>query len=128
MNKGIRLWVDDLRDPADFGRPEFHWVKSNTEAIRVIDTYGNEIDEVSLDYDICHTLPGDSTILKPVACAETFEATARFLVYYVLMHKELHFPVTLHTSNPEGARKMENILLARGEDLFTVTHKYGGAL
>lgn len=106
----MKLWIDDLRNPAYYGHADWYWAKSNTEAIRILQSSPEPVDEIAIDHDICHTLPGDPSTLRPICCTETFEATARFLS---IMHRDCRctpIPITIHTSNPAGAEKIKNIL------------------
>lgn len=103
----IKLWVDDLRVA-----PEgWHWAKTVTEAIRILDE--QDVSEVAVDHDICHEnkmLAGEQEFYSTSACPETFEPVARFIA---MMWKEGEaFPdfVTIHTANPIGAQKMKEIL------------------
>lgn len=114
----IKLWVDDIRNPKSFGKADWHWAKTVTEAIRVLDTM--EVIEVSLDHDISHSI-GVDEIVRPFPCGETFEPVARFLELLINSAGDImfaynfpnKFPVTLHTANPQGAEKMKNILGTR---------------
>lgn len=94
----LKLYVDDLRkEPAGW-----HRAKTVTEAIRILAT--REVSEVSIDHDISHRINMDS-IARPFPCGETFEPVAWFL--WAIKFKG---PVTLHTANPIGAKKMAEIL------------------
>jgi len=122
----IRLYVDDLREP-----PE-GWVlaRTITEAIRLLAK--QEISEVSLDYDIMHTIkpshlntlpiPSECCenldIIKtyqingagldlPVACPENFTAVA---YYIAAMPKDKSPKVRIHTANPVGREEIKKIL------------------
>jgi hypothetical protein len=111
----IKLWIDDLRDPEAFGHEGWHWAKSVTEAIRILDE--QNVVEVSLDHDICHptTVSGSSTVCSATTCLETYEPVARFIAQ---MHRAFlngggHFgieKITLHTANSVGAKKMRDVL------------------
>jgi hypothetical protein len=96
---GLKLWVDDLRQEPN---PGWALVRSVTEAIRYIDTM--EVDEVSLDHDICHT--SGTLIAQPYACTETYEPVARFIAAKPGGIKRVH----IHTSNPAGAERMAAII------------------
>ena len=112
---GILLWVDDLRETPS---PAWALARSVTEAIRYIDTM--DIEEVSLDHDICHILPNrdgapadilekTSMLYQPLSCEETFEAVARFIAVKPGGIKRVH----IHTSNPAGATRMAQIIAER---------------
>lgn len=108
---GIRLWVDDVR-PAPDG---WHWAKTNTEAIRVLDE--QQVDEISIDHDIRHQKPGKSPGCWDeeynIACTETFEPTVRF-VRTIILARILtgDFPkrVFVHTANTVACQKFGAIL------------------
>lgn len=105
--------MDDLRNPDEFVGEGWHWAKTVTEAIRVLD--GVEVIEVSLDHDITHAiLPNDaprpSLIYQPVVCPETYEAVARFIARMPVNG----MIVRIHTANPDGAKRMQNVLESRG--------------
>lgn len=110
-----KLWVDDVR-PA----PDLSWVTATTvnAAIRLIDQFGSEIEECSLDHDISHqvSLGGMS---RPYPCDETFEAVARHLalrISFLLASVGVFWrpKVTIHTSNRDGAERMKKILQDAG--------------
>lgn len=125
---GINLWVDDLRNPAEFCPVEkWHWAKTVTEAIRILAT--QRVDKVSLDHDIMHAIPRQMTIppgIKadveaitmmtnacselhiPLACPETFEAVAWFIA--VLPEYMKPKAIYIHTANGVGAQVMATIL------------------
>ena len=116
---GIKLWVDDLRNPEEFAGMDWHWAKTVTEAIRILDTM--EVSEVSLDHDITHAiLPGDaprpSLIYQPVVCPETYEAVARFIARMPVSKMEIR----IHTANPDGAAKMKAVLERAGWPIASV--------
>jgi hypothetical protein len=111
---GIKLWVDDLRNPDQFVGPGWHWAKTATEAIRILDD--QTVDEVSLDHDITHAiLPGDepkpSLIYQPVCCPETFESVARFIAASLPVNSMV---VRIHTANMDGQKKMVARLVDAG--------------
>ena len=98
----MKLYVDDLR-----ACPEgWQLARTVTDAIRVLAQF--TVEEVSLDHDICHTVPGDNSIVKPVACSETFEAVAWFIAS---MPRSIRPKVKYHTANPQGKSIMKGILI-----------------
>jgi hypothetical protein len=104
----MKLYIDDLRKC-----PE-GWVlaRTVTEAIRLL--ANQAVEEVSLDHDISHRINMDS-IARPFPCQETFEPVAWYLAA-----AKFSGPVTLHTANPIGARKMEAILTEAGIESRTI--------
>lgn len=114
----MKLWIDDLRAAP----PGWNWLKNNTEAIRAIDLWSDVITEISIDHDICH-VSNDPGIVKPFACDETFEGTARFIVMWIWTlndkeydgrFKESGLPINIHTANPDGCMKLIEIFKSAG--------------
>lgn len=108
----MNLWVDDLRNPDSFGRKGWHWARTVTEAIRVLDTM--PVEEVSLDHDISHSIGiKNSELYRPFPCGETFEPVARFIRVMcdpaMPRGMSLH-TVRIHTANPVGVERMKEIL------------------
>ncbi len=105
-----RLWIDDIR-PAPDG-----WVeaKTVTEAIRLIHKFGYQLEEISLDHDISFPVTvGD--VERPFPSPDTFHAVAFYIATYKLFQdkvkKDLWHPkITIHTSNPDGAKAMKETL------------------
>ncbi len=52
MVKGIKLnlWLDDIRDPLDYGKEGWTWVKTVEEAKSLL--LGGEVENASLDHDL----------------------------------------------------------------------------
>jgi len=114
-----KIWVDDLRDPAAFGRPDHHWCKTITEAVRILS--GWQVEEVSLDHDISHAiLPGDpgengNNIYQPVTCPEDYSAVAYFIAEMPAAYRPRL--VEVHTSNETGSGRIHNILRGKVDNL-----------
>ena len=98
----IKLWVDDIRHA-----PDTTWVvaRTVTEAIRILAQW--EVEEISLDHDISHQLVMEA-VSRPYPCTENFTAVAYFIAEKY--QKGSAPKITLHTSNPVGALRMQNIL------------------
>ncbi len=100
----MKLWVDDIR-PA----PDESWTVAKTvnSAIKAIHAF--QFEEISLDHDISHQVT-IGELGRPYPCNETFQAVA----YYIAEQwrdKTIGRPkITIHTSNPGGAKEMELIL------------------
>lgn len=114
---GISLWVDDLRAPARFAHGNWVWAKTITEAIRLLAT--QHVEVVSLDHDICHTLPiGEkppddiethkSVLFRPITCPENYTAVAYYL--RAMPEEQRPWKVIIHTANPVGAKAIADIL------------------
>lgn len=115
---GIKLWVDDIRNPVWFVGDGWHWVKTVTEAICIIDE--QDIEAISLDHDISMKVSVGYGDARPFCSPETFEPVARFIAAKYL--HEIHGgrtefpPITLHTASSVGAEKMKRILNDAGLD------------
>ncbi len=97
---GIKLWVDDIR-VAPQG-----WIlaRTITEAIRMLALL--RVDEISLDHDIAYFDERGSWSGKN--SAENFTSVAWFIRF--LPEGSRPHTVWLHTSNPDGANTLQNIL------------------
>jgi hypothetical protein len=121
----INVWLDDVRDPARF-RPgeEWHWCKTNTEFVRVLDTMADQIGKIALDHDKCHLIEEpDKMIVDTRACDETYEPSVRYMALWAVFFNKTNVPVEIITSNPDGAKRYKDILSER----FIVTVNPGGA-
>jgi hypothetical protein len=108
----IKLWVDDIRNPVSFVGEGWHWAKTVTEAIRVLDE--QDVSEVSLDHDISMKVSVGYGDARPFASAETFEPVCRFVRQRVISEMwdgtvSLK-RVRIHTANAVAAEKMKAIL------------------
>ncbi len=101
----MKLWIDDIR-PA----PSEDWTvaKTVTSAIRALARFG--FDEISIDHDISHQVTVGS-LGRPYPCDECFCAVAYYLFAKFVDKPKVLFPkITLHSSNPVGAKEMFDIL------------------
>lgn len=109
-SKGLRLYVDDIRNA-----PDDSWTVARTvnSAISFIERFGEEITHISLDHDISHQV-AVGKCSRPYPCDETFQAVARYIEVYYSLHKESGashtVKITIHTANPNGAKIFEDIL------------------
>lgn len=117
----MKLYIDDLRACP----PGWQLARTVTEAIRILAT--QDVEEVSIDHDISHSIAlsyaghekDRSKIARPFPCGETFEPVAWFLARTVERKYNgrtgtMHMKITLHTANPIGAKKMQEILADAG--------------
>lgn len=121
----MKLWLDDLRDPGKF-RPgeDWHWTKTNTEFIRMLDTINPDYMEgFALDHDKSHVFPIEGSVLVAErACDETYEAGVRHLAQWALLHDKHNVPVEIITSNTAMIVPYKAIL----GDRFIITVNQGG--
>ena len=92
----MKLWLDDIRDPAKFGHIGWTWVKTADEAIEALKT--GQVTQASLDHDLSigRTLGYDDG-----------EKTGHDVV--VWMEENGVYPedgVEVHSQNPVGKRRM----------------------
>lgn len=106
----MKLYIDDIR-PAPDG---WQQARTVTDAIRFIEQFGLEVDEISIDHDISYAVEVAGT-QRPFPSPENFTAVARYIYVY---YRERHIPdcalvppkITIHTANPVGAKELEAIL------------------
>ena len=74
----MKLYIDDIR-PAPDG---WQQARTVTDAIRFIEQFGLEVDEISIDHDISYAVEVAGT-QRPFPSPENFTAVARYIyVYY----------------------------------------------
>lgn len=113
----MKLYVDDIRNA-----PDESWNVARTvgAAIRALAMFSPE--EISLDHDISHQVVVGE-LSRPYPCNETFQPVAHYIAekyilsaqFAIYENKQPWIPkVTIHTSNPVGAKEMEAILSVAG--------------
>lgn len=111
----MKLFIDDIRTPPDH---TWHICRDVSSAIRALDMFYEDVDEIMLDHDISHqVIVGEMS--RPYPCNETFEAVARYLSILKKFqearqdeHRKWSPKIHIHTSNYVGAKNMKDILLA----------------
>lgn len=118
----MRVWHDDVREaPEGWIR-----VKTNNQAIAVLEN-GWPIDEISLDFDLgLHDieLPEDPDEL--IAVVEELGPPAENgadLVRWMLENKYVPPKITIHSWNPDGAKKMARMLTDAGHSVYMSPYK-----
>jgi hypothetical protein len=102
----MKMWLDDLRDPAHFGRIGWVWVKTVDDAIELLKT-GN-VTVASLDHDL--------GIWSSLGFEDHREITGYTLVCWMEEHD--CFPPDgcfVHSQNPTGAGRMRAVLQRYGK-------------
>lgn len=98
----MKLWLDDIRNPAAFGCLGWHWVRTAQEAMAWFAS-DEEITEASLDHD----LGWEATL-----GLESAELTGYDVVVFLEEHPT-RWPVNgvkVHSSNPAGAKRMQVVI------------------
>lgn len=96
----MKLWLDDIRNPARFGCIGFVWAKTAQEAIKYLQT--GEVTFASLDHD----LGIQSTLGLP-----NDEETGYTVVCWMEDHNV--WPkdgVVVHSMNPVGRKRMQQVI------------------
>lgn len=93
-----KLWLDDVRNPVDFGCIGWMWVKTYEEAINAFENFN--IVEASLDHDL--------SIAATLGHPDPDEKTGYSVVCWMEEHRV--YPrdgVKVHSMNPSGAARMK---------------------
>jgi len=104
----MKLFVDDVRTPQN---EDWELRRTITESVKLL--YQGLVEELSLDYDICHETGGQPGVF--CSCPESYGVLAYVVA---LMPKKLRpKKVWLHSANPGGRKNMFAILQASGIDV-----------
>ena len=96
----MNLWLDDVRNPAEFGYIGWTWVKTAEEAIKLFQTGG--VTRASLDHDL--------SIAATLGYPDK-EDTGYTVVCWLEEHNM--WPpggVSVHSMNPVGAERMRRVI------------------
>lgn len=105
----MKLWLDDIRDPAQHGCIGFTWVKTAQEAIDLLKT--GQVTFASLDHDLS---------VKATLGVWQNEVTGYEVVEW--MERNEAWPcdgVRVHSMNPAGKQRMEQVIRKWCGRLFT---------
>lgn len=115
----MNLWLDDLRDPAQWGAIGFVWVKTVAEAQALLES--GTVKRASLDHDLgaCETCLDGQTEEEWFVRAGKGQAmpncehvgTGYDLCLW--MAETGHWPALpplVHSANPEGANRMRGVI------------------
>lgn len=102
----MKLYIDDIRNPKD---DTWHICRNVLSAIRALDMFYKQVTEINLDHDISHPVSLGGMI-RPYPCEETFETVARYIALLHKLDPEWNPSITIHTSNPVGADRMQGLL------------------
>lgn len=97
----MKLWLDDIRDPAMYGAPDFVWAKDYHEAVGYLKS-GN-VTFASLDHDL--------DIYSMTGYGEPGELTGYDVICW--MENNGVWPedgVVVHSMNPSGRARMEQAI------------------
>lgn len=98
----MKLWLDDIRNPADHGHPDAVWVRTASDAISILENC--DVSWVSLDHDL-----GGLEIREIPNCGDGYEVAC-------WLESSANFggwvPPTMlcHSANPVGRARIEAAL------------------
>lgn len=93
----IKVWLDDLRDPADYGCPDHVWIKDPLEAIQLITA--NLVISISFDHDL--------GVFDAYGKEITGNSVAKVIEEMAFFNRLKEFPAwNVHSANPEGERNI----------------------
>lgn len=118
--KNKMLWLDDIRDPAGHGFLNAYWAKNYTEAINAMANY--QFDAASLDHDLgaCAECTAKGTHIGDMRSPETtfygycpHAKTGHDVICWMEENKYWpEFGVRVHSANPVGRQRMEQVIRA----------------
>lgn len=116
----FRVWHDDIR-PAPQG---WVWARTNTEAERLL--LENDVAEISLDHDLgLHGYTEAEIEANPelIMGRGQAEETGYDLVLWMIFKNRVPPLVTIHSWNPDGAKKMAALLNEYGHDCLIAPYE-----
>lgn len=107
----MKLWLDDLRNPADHVGEGWTWAKTTAEAIDTLAS--RDVELLSLDYDLEPGSYGCPACRGGLDCAD--HASGYGVVEWLARNPD-HWPrtVSVHSANPRGALRMLSRMRALG--------------
>jgi hypothetical protein len=107
----MRLWLDDIRNPANHVGEGWTWVTTAVEAIEILAS--RDVLALSLDYDLLPASYGCTPCRGGVACPD--HASGHDVVEWLARHPErAPADVRVHSANPLGSGRMLARLRAIG--------------
>lgn len=101
----MKLWHDDIRRPPD---DSWVWVRTNQQAMAVLTVH--IVDEISMDHDLgLHEADPDVQDADMQRGWDEENDGAK-LAQWMCDHNHVPPKVTVHSWNPDGAKRMANIL------------------
>ena len=88
----MKIWIDDIR-PIPYGYDK--WIKTVDEAITFIFSHKNEISLLDLDHDAGDYYCYGGDYIKILDWLE---------------EQQISIPISIHSGNPYGVRKMKQII------------------
>lgn len=106
----MKLWHDDIREP-----PEgWTWVRTNKQAMLVLLDHIEEIDECSLDHDLGFENIDPRLDNAIYLRGSSPDGSGADLARWMVENECVPPVVTVHSMNPDGARRMAHIFADAG--------------
>lgn len=104
----MKLWLDDLRDPANYGCPEFVWVKTAEDAIAAFGT--GKVRIASLDHDLTDAQMRIGGFFGMIH--DDGKLSGYDVILWLEAHPEFWPPegITVHTANIAGRERMNEVI------------------
>lgn len=107
----MKLWIDDIR-PAPEG---YIWARSTDEAILIIDSFSQCVDNLVYCLDEPQTLPWFEVIDIDHDAGEYADCGGDYIKVLDWMEKHhIKAPIRIHSMNPVGVQNMRRIIERNG--------------
>jgi len=111
----MKLWHDDIR-PAPEG---WEWARTNDEAIAYLEKF--PVEEISLDHDLgldYIELPEDpDELITVLQLRGQADENGFHLAVWMCYNEKLPEKITIHSWNPDGAKRMAAVFNDYGKDV-----------
>lgn len=107
----IKLWLDDIRNPAAHAGEGWTWARTAGEAIELLAT--RDVAELSLDYDLVPEAYGCEPCQHGLPCPHHVSGVA-VVAYLVANPARRPRAIRIHSRNPAGSLRMARELAAHG--------------
>src|SRR5208282_3585606 len=104
----MKLFLDDVRDPEEFGAPGWVWAKTAADAVKIFGS--GKVTQASLDHDLTQEQMTRGGIYGTVC--EDGQKSGYDVVLWLEEHPE-YWPidgVRVHSANPAGRNRMERVI------------------
>lgn len=105
----MKLWLDDIRDPVDFGRIGWTWAKTAEEAIELLRTH--PVTRASFDHDLTWEQMSAGIYGE---IREDGQKSGYDVVVWLEQHPQYWPPdgVMVHSQNAAGRKRMQQVINA----------------
>lgn len=114
----MNLWLDDVREPHQYGRLGWTWAKTGDEVLALL--AGNLVQVAALDHDLAPEHYPGLEYLKAENPTLSGTEVAKAIVRDSLWPQQ---ELIVHSLNPLGAKRMMKIFLRNAPLGLTITRK-----